>query len=170
MESLDSRQFLRLVKNILIPVGFWEATPIVVEEGARIAEAFGATVRLLHVAAQPSLVTYKQWPQELRDQRAQELRETRSELQALAQRVEQRGVEVKAHLFEGDTSTVILEQAMETQADLIVMGSHGHGLLLGALMGNVTADVLRKAPCPVLVIPASVLKVRQKAIREATSE
>lgn len=47
----------------------------------------------------------------------------------------------------------ILECAEEIAADLVVMGRQGCSSLSTVLFGNVTERVVRKAPCPVLVIP-----------------
>jgi nucleotide-binding universal stress UspA family protein len=48
----------------------------------------------------------------------------------------------------------ILEKAREVAAGTIVIGSHGHGRLYDALVGSVSAGVIRGATCPVLVVPA----------------
>jgi nucleotide-binding universal stress UspA family protein len=47
----------------------------------------------------------------------------------------------------------IANVARETGADLIVVGSRGHGTIPGLLLGSVTQRLLHLAPCPVLVIP-----------------
>jgi nucleotide-binding universal stress UspA family protein len=39
------------------------------------------------------------------------------------------------------------------EADLIVVGTHHHGALYQFLIGTYTADILKKARCPVLVVP-----------------
>ena len=48
---------------------------------------------------------------------------------------------------------LILEQAKALAADYIVMGSHGHTAFYDLLVGTTTHGVLKKAPCPVLVVP-----------------
>ena len=48
----------------------------------------------------------------------------------------------------------ILEEAAKLNADLIILGSHGHGGLLRALLGSVCEGVLRKSILPVLIVPA----------------
>jgi nucleotide-binding universal stress UspA family protein len=55
----------------------------------------------------------------------------------------------------GDASTAIIEQAITTRADLIVMGTHGRRGFKRLLLGSVTETVLREAPCPVLTVPPS---------------
>lgn len=53
----------------------------------------------------------------------------------------------------GDPFTTIVDQALATSADLIVMGTHGRRGFDRFMIGSVTERVLRKAPCPVLTVP-----------------
>ena len=59
----------------------------------------------------------------------------------------------------GTVSTVILTEAERMHADLIVMGSHGHGNIYHALFGGVGQKVVRKASCPVMLVSPEKLKV-----------
>jgi nucleotide-binding universal stress UspA family protein len=52
-----------------------------------------------------------------------------------------------------DARSEILAQAGALHADLLVMGTHGRSGFDHLLLGSVTEKVLRKAPCPVLVVP-----------------
>lgn len=46
----------------------------------------------------------------------------------------------------------ILKQAEKLDADVIVMGSHGHGLFTDALLGGTARRVVNRSPLPVLVV------------------
>jgi len=48
---------------------------------------------------------------------------------------------------------VILARADELDADMIVVGSHEFGAVLRVLPGSVRAEILKKAWCPVVVVP-----------------
>jgi nucleotide-binding universal stress UspA family protein len=54
----------------------------------------------------------------------------------------------------GDVVDAIVHAAVERSADLIVMATEGHQGILDAFRGSVTEQVLRRAPCPVLAVPA----------------
>jgi nucleotide-binding universal stress UspA family protein len=53
----------------------------------------------------------------------------------------------------GDPQATIIDQAILTKADLIVMGTHGRRGFKRLLLGSVTEAILREAPCPVLTVP-----------------
>jgi nucleotide-binding universal stress UspA family protein len=62
------------------------------------------------------------------------------------------GREVDCVVRQGADHEEIVALAREIDADLIVMGMHGHGFLVHALAGSTTERVLHHAPCPVLVV------------------
>jgi nucleotide-binding universal stress UspA family protein len=52
----------------------------------------------------------------------------------------------------GNPVEEILKYSEEKNCDLIVMGTHGHGTLVDAMMGSTARRVLRRSPKPVLVV------------------
>ena len=48
----------------------------------------------------------------------------------------------------------IADAAREMGADLIVLGTRGHGAVAGLLLGSVVLRLLHVAPCPVVAVPA----------------
>src|SRR5262245_25121060 len=61
-------------------------------------------------------------------------------------------IAVERRVEEGDSVTEILRVARESNADLIVMGTHGRTGLARLLMGSVAEQIVRKASCPVLTV------------------
>ncbi|MBP2479088.1 nucleotide-binding universal stress UspA family protein [Crossiella equi] len=61
---------------------------------------------------------------------------------------------VRTVVRQGYAGDVLTEEAKG--ADLLVVGSHGHGRVYSAVLGSVSADCVRKATCPVVVIPAKL--------------
>jgi nucleotide-binding universal stress UspA family protein len=62
---------------------------------------------------------------------------------------------VETAVLRGRPATVIVEQALDLRAELIVVGSRGLGRLRSMLLGSVSAEVVDHAPCPVLVARAA---------------
>ncbi|MGO9502146.1 MAG: universal stress protein [Streptosporangiaceae bacterium] len=60
------------------------------------------------------------------------------------------GVRVSARVEEGNAAAVLLDVA--DGADLLVVGSRGHGGFAGALLGSVSQHCVHHAPCPVVII------------------
>lgn len=144
------------MKTILAPVDFSPTSETAVDVAAALANGLGAKLWLLHVAApDPEFVGYSVGPDEVRDAIADALREEHRELGALARRAAQTGVEVEPLMIQGPTVQAIVDKANDLDADVIVLGSHGHGALLRALLGSVSEGVLRRAGRPVLIVPAA---------------
>lgn len=61
---------------------------------------------------------------------------------------------------------VIAEVARKVGADLIVVGTRGHGPVAGLLVGSVTQRLLHVAPCPVLAVPGAKQRAKNVAKRE----
>jgi nucleotide-binding universal stress UspA family protein len=61
------------------------------------------------------------------------------------------GATIEREVLLGRPSAAIADQAIETRADLIVVGSRGQGPFRTMLLGSVSAEVVDHAPCPVLV-------------------
>lgn len=53
----------------------------------------------------------------------------------------------------GNPATTILEYADQQDIDVIVVGSHGYGMIEHAILGSVAEKILRKSTKPVFVIP-----------------
>ncbi|OKY76825.1 MAG: hypothetical protein BM485_01795 [Desulfobulbaceae bacterium DB1] len=81
---------------------------------------------------------------ELADKAAERLAE-------IKKRGEVEGVPVTTYVKEGEPFEAITQVALDTQATVIVMGSHGRKGLTRLLMGSVTEHVVGLSPCPVLV-------------------
>ena len=61
------------------------------------------------------------------------------------------GLNVDAVVLRGRPAGAIIDRARAMQADLIIVGSRGHGRIESMLLGSVSAELIDHAPIPVLV-------------------
>ena len=64
----------------------------------------------------------------------------------------ERGIDAETQMLRGDTVDELVAYADTIDADLIVVGSRGHGSFASAVLGSVSRGVLREARRPVLVV------------------
>ncbi len=142
-------------ENILAPIDFSDVTDAVVEKAGQLARALDAKVWLIHAAVpEPDFVSYEVGPEYIRDSAARHLREEHKMLGQYQDNLRTDGVDVTAMLVPGEAVGKILQEADRLKADWIVLGSHGHGALHNLLAGSVCQGVVKKAPCPVVIVPS----------------
>ena len=76
-------------------------------------------------------------------------------LRELAAVPDHRGVPVAAEAVEGRAADVLT--AASRDADLLVLGSHGHSRVWHTVLGSVSGECMRYANCPVVVVPIGQL-------------
>ena len=142
------------MKTILVPVDFSDTTTAVIDMANKFAATFGSRVVLLHVSEpEPDFVGFEPGPMAVRQTIARDLKAEHQKVEELKASC---GIaNVLALHIQGPAIEKILSTAADHGAELIVMGSHGHGALYELLVGSVTAGVLKGAKCPVLVVPVS---------------
>jgi len=69
-----------------------------------------------------------------------------------AESVRKAGLEVETAVHQGDPRSVIVDEAAEWGADLIVLGSHGRTGISRWLLGSVAGSVASHAPCSVEIV------------------
>lgn len=60
------------------------------------------------------------------------------------------GVEIEQRVVEGPAAGVLVDESRD--ADLLVVGSRGHGGFTGLLLGSVSQQVAQHATCPVVIV------------------
>jgi len=117
----------------------------------------GCRLHLLHVIPEPPAQFWKGYIYEVdEDVDARARREIDEKLAETYRPRVPETVELVIAMRIGEAGRSITEYAREVEADLVIVGRQGAGSAVGKLLfGNVTERVVRKAPCPVLVIPPS---------------
>lgn len=161
------------MKRILVAVDFSDATPGVIDIARQLARALDAEIHLVHVreltatiapgalgyglAGMPELAPVSGVPVVGFDSMPQTIPEGESQKSQLAQwekEIAQAGLKVTLHQPTGAVAEEILNQADAINADLLVMGTHGHGAMYYLLVGSATKGVLKHAIRPVLLVPS----------------
>jgi nucleotide-binding universal stress UspA family protein len=140
--------------TILVPVDFSPSDQAVTACAEDLARRLRAKMVLLHVEApEPDFIGYQVGPQTVRDAVARSVHGDAQTLHALRDRLRGQGREVESLLIQGPTVEKIVDEAIRLKVDYIVMGSHGHGNLFELVVGSVSDGVIRRAPCPVVLVP-----------------
>ena len=161
------------MKCILVPIDFSDVTPPVIDLAGQLAKALSAEIHLVHVkeltaaptpgtlgyglAGMPELAPmtgvpvpgFEPMPEAISEDEGQ-----MSKLTKWQEEIARNDIKVSLHEPTGTVAEEILNQADELDADLIVMGTHGHGAMYNLLVGSATKGVLKHSSRPVLLVPA----------------
>jgi nucleotide-binding universal stress UspA family protein len=148
------------METILCPTDFSPAAGKAIRYVEELAERMPCRIVLLHTIYEPVMaesIPYGGLPyaEPLRDPEYQQAQQEK--LEGLRKRLQTRewlmpvGFDTKIRY--GAAQETIPQVALEVQADLIVLGSGKSGRLQQMIQGSVIAGVIKRAPCPVLLIP-----------------
>ncbi len=144
-----------MYKKILVPIDGSETSTRGLDEALKIAKVHGSQVRLVHIVNE-FILDYTYSPGLYAANLIESLvKAGRKVLDAAEAAARSQGVKAETVLLEsigGAAADLILAQAKEWQADLIVMGTHGRRGLARLALGSDAEQVLRGAAVPVLLI------------------
>ncbi|MFH1980216.1 MAG: universal stress protein [Pseudomonadota bacterium] len=133
---------------------------------ASMANRYDAKITILHVLEPISASANAQLASMMGPERWKELQE-RNENEArtaISGRLEQFCIEMSAEMTQcpfivdsivvenGEPVEKILQQAEKIHADIVIMGTHGQGILADVMLGSTARRVLRRCKRPVMVI------------------
>ena len=142
------------ISKVLVATDFSEASKSALAYGREFARTFGAALHVLHVVENPMTLV---GPEAV----SVDFARLQAELEATAQNTLNRTINAEdreqlgavAAIRTGSATAVeIATYAREEGVDLILMGTHGRGMMGHLLMGSVAEKVVRIAPCPVLTV------------------
>ena len=145
-----------MYSNILVPVDGSDASTCGLNEAIKLAKQQGSKIRLLHIVKEP-LLDYGYEAGRCKADVISALCQNGKDLLNTAEiAARQQGLAPECVMFEsvhGSAADVILDQARQWPASLIVMGTHAcHGFLR---VGGDTAQVLADTPVPVIFVRAA---------------
>ena len=141
------------IKLVLIPTDFSEYSKAALPYAVDISRKYGAKLVILHIFDEELLSpiffetgkTAKEYFERLQNR-------FEAAVEDFLSGVNTDGIELEAELGNGTPFVEIIRFAKENGADIIVMGTHGRTGIAHTLLGSVTEKVVRKSPCPVMVI------------------
>ncbi len=164
------------IKKILYTTDLSESARFAFAYAASLAEKYGAEITILHVLMEDAkmeagIIGYigeERW-QKIKDQNVQEARQAligkkrenvdiRYGLERFAEEMTagmpgpSKPMTDEVVIRRGNPVDRIIEVSTERNCDLIVMGTHGHGIIADAMMGSTARRVIRRSKIPVMVI------------------
>jgi nucleotide-binding universal stress UspA family protein len=142
-------------QRVLLAVDGSESAERAVELCAAIAWPDDTRLRIATVVEPPNPIIAADWslaaneasdPAEIEAKHAAE-----AVVEHAARHLARSGLTVDRCVLRGRPATRIVEAAEDFSADMIVMGSRGHGTIASMILGSVSAEVADHAHCPVLV-------------------
>lgn len=141
------------LKKILIATDFSEHSRVAWRYAVGLAQAFQSEVILCHVLESANLLSQlpptgeAYVPPDFLQVQETQARELCDRMVAESGLPKARTV-----LRHGSPFVEIVGAARDEQADLVIVGTHGRGVVAHILLGSVAERVIRKAPCPVLTV------------------
>jgi nucleotide-binding universal stress UspA family protein len=142
------------IHRILVPTDFSEPAHAAMKWASTLAREFDSQLYLLHVVPEPYAYP---WGTELstlplNDILAQSEEAARERLAQLAAETTLPAERIVTRAVVGTPVDQVLALVKDERIDLVVLGTHGRGLVGHLLLGSVAERVVRRSPVPVLTV------------------
>lgn len=143
------------MKTIVALVDLSDLAFEVLRQAGQFAKAFNSEVVILHVVPrEPVMLEMNPLsPVSMRKPSQQVLGSHYAKLQGMRDALVRSGVHATIRQMVDVSSSGVLAETKNLQAGLIILGSHPHSTIYHLLIGSMADDVLKNAPCPVVVVP-----------------
>ena len=143
--------------KILVAVDLSEDSSQIVQRARAVASSAAAQLHIIHVIEPLSFAYGGDIPMDFSGIQDEIHQQATQQMHRFA---ESNGIdEQHQHIVLGRPEVEIHATAEELGADLIVVGTHGRSGLKHVIFGSVAEKIVRKAPCPVLSVRHSELKL-----------
>lgn len=137
-----------MVRSILVPTDFSPTSDAALHYAAQMALTLGAHLYLVHVPGKTGEHFEANFPHGRFET------ETRERLSSFLAAEELERLRPEYAVRVGAAAEEIVRYADACDVDLIIMGTHGRSGIAHVLLGSVAEQVVRAAPCPVLLVRA----------------
>ena len=140
-------------KTILVAVDFSEVSAHALGTAVDLAAQLGARLKIVHaVRMHATSLPLEGGAVYIEELHAKEVEDAEKNLARFIAENTDAGTAPESSVRSGEPATEINRAAVDSGADLIVVGTHGRTGLSHLLMGSVAENVLREAPVPVLCV------------------
>ncbi|MGZ9005244.1 MAG: universal stress protein [Burkholderiales bacterium] len=151
----DHARASRIREKILVPVDFSACAKEGARYASRFATALGADVELMHVVTPPFVgadgcIATPELAQLLEAERSK----AEEELESMINLLPLATVNAESRVATGTAVTELVARTSASDIDLVVTSTHGGSALRHVLLGSVAEELVRRAHCPVLVVPS----------------
>jgi nucleotide-binding universal stress UspA family protein len=145
---------MKPLRNIMFATDFSSASRPALRRALEMAQADGAALWIVHVAAPPGPLSpdgyvlpriYEEMDLAIRS-------DAQKRLRTLLGRARKLGVRARALLLKGAPHEAIARAARKHRADILIVGTHGRTGVARFFVGSVASRVVATAPCPVLTV------------------
>ena len=139
-------------RAILVAVESESSADDVLAAGIEAARPRDARLHIVHVIQRPPAAYPDYGLETLMASLENSRSEARTWLEELAKRASEAGVDAATTLITGSATDEIVGLAEAVDAELVVVGTHGHTGIKRLALGSTAESVVRHAPCNVLVV------------------
>ena len=145
---------MKRIRRVLYASDFSAASRRAFAAAVTMAKSLDAKLTIVYVLAPVGLTVHEQYLDAVTlDQLDKQARQwIARQLDKLAGNATRAGVRATTLLREGDPAEQIVRAGRSTQADLIVVGTHGRRGFPKVFLGSVAERVVVMAPCPVVTV------------------
>jgi nucleotide-binding universal stress UspA family protein len=125
------------------------------------AEKHNAQIHIIYVLPTAQFMGETGWPLDskmVEQAKPAQMKKVKDRLDAIVQKELKDKPDVikrvaSIQILEGDPASEILQKADEMKSDILIMGTHGKGIIAHAFLGSVASQILNRIRIPVFIIP-----------------
>lgn len=139
-------------RRMVVATDFSAGAECAADAAIALAARLQAEIEWIHVCAEPGEALFPSGNALITHLLDQQHREAREGLDVLQERARARAVKSRIHVQAGRPDTTVARCVEETDADWVVVGTHGRSGIQSLLIGNVAEKIVRSSPVSVLCV------------------